>query len=333
MGFKLVKCLKSNTILTAMKVSSLAVLYATSAYAAPQAANAGDLQACCQDDSDETHQQCQAWMEETGERPNCDDGFKSVMKQCPNFCVLNPDDWSCGPYSSRGNRNKHFLPFGAQAGDFVFDATGKTYSKQNFGPITWPSDFNGQNYGYAFISGHGFVRLAQSQYSNPGDYYKYYRTLQQQQSQTNYNAMIAPYWGDFDLRKGGRMSYRIMGKSEISLLFSTYRYPKPQDNRKIKTVLVATWHKIKATTYSSGNNVQNDYEITFQVVLAQCSKGDFFISYNFGDIEQDGFMYMKADACGNGGNSWSNIGFAGKNNVWNPHSQTQIMLTKLMTLL
>jgi hypothetical protein len=261
-------------------------------------------------------------MDETGERPNCEEGFKSAMTQCPNFCVLKPNDWSCSPYASRGNRNKHLVPFGAQAGDFVFNSAGKSYSKQNFGPISWPADFNGQDYGYAFISGHGFIRLAKSSYSNPGDYYVYYRTLQQQQSQTYSYAMIAPYWGDFDLRKGGRMSYRIMEKSEIPKLFSKYGYDKPTD-RKVKTVMVATWHKIKATTYSSGNNVNNDYEITFQVVLAQCSKGDFFISYNFGDIEQDGFMYMKADACGNGGNSWANVGFVGQNNVWNhPYSAT-----------
>jgi len=307
-----------------MKVSSLAVLCASSAYAAP----ADDGPCCTGDDSQAAHESCQTWMVDNG-RPACleDEGFKSANNQCPNFCDANPFDWSCTQYASRGTRNKHLVPFGATAGDFVFNATGKYYTQQNIGPITWQSDFSGQQYDFAFISGHGFVRLSKTDgsgpadSSKPGDYFNYYRTLQQQQAYTDSYAMIAPYWGDFDLRKGGYMSYRIMDKKEIPKMFSEYGYDKPTD-RKVKTVMVVTWHKVKATKFSS-SKVESDYEITFQVVLAQCSKGDFFISYNFGDIEQDGFMYMKSDACGVGGNGWSQVGFAGANEVWShPFSNT-----------
>jgi len=306
-----------------MKVSALAVLSASAVFAKANAGVCDDLFGEAEHCEDWTESTCQQHIDEHGnEPPRCqpvadeDDGFRS-MSACPEFCEMKPDDWSCSGFVTRGQRNSHFVPYGSSAGDTVFNANGKTLSKQNFGPIPLDIDFLGKQYKYFFISGHGFIRLATTSTQKPGDYYNYYKTLEKEKNYSNNRAMISPYWGDFDLRKSGEMSYRLMQDSEIPDMWNKYGYPQ----MPVDKVLVVTWSKLKFTTYSY--NVNMDYTQTFQAIVCIMADGNVGISYNFGDIEQDSYQYTGATECGENGKHHNVVGFVGKNGIWShPYSKT-----------
>ena len=177
--------------------------------------------------------------------------------------------------------------------------------------IDFEVSFLGEDYNFAYVTGHGMIQLTKVP-KNIGDYFNFYKTMAGEAELYNSHATIAPYYGDFWLQLGGQISWRIMGTTEIRGI-QRYGYKK-EKSCEIDKALVATWDKVLFTTYETSH--KNGYLNSFQVIIATCTNGGVRVSFNYGDIEQDGYQYTGSDKCGENGNHFPLIGFAGKNGFW-----------------
>jgi hypothetical protein len=99
--------------------------------------------------------------------------------------------------------------------------------------------------------------------------------------------IIAPFWDDIDIRKGGTIYYHQDSNSTITELVQkavASEYPEAASFQP-SLVFVATWDRVEP--YISGPDARGLMN-TFQVVVA--SDGTWtFVRFSYGDIQWGGF--------------------------------------------
>ena len=107
---------------------------------------------------------------------------------------------------------------------------------------------------------------------------------------TDFNSLssppiIAPFWDDIDIRRGGTIYYRQDSNSTTTELVQqavASEYPEAASFQP-SLVFVATWDRVERFGFSNGGRVN-----TFQVVVASDGTRTF-IRFSYGDIQWGGF--------------------------------------------
>ena len=110
--------------------------------------------------------------------------------------------------------------------------------------------------------------------------------------------IIAPFWDDVDITKGGTIYYRQDSNSTITELVQraiASEFPEAASFQP-SLVFVATWDRVQQFGFSTGS-----LENTFQVVVA--SDGTWtFVRFSYGDIQWGGFHTVIGVSAGDGVN-------------------------------
>ena len=97
--------------------------------------------------------------------------------------------------------------------------------------------------------------------------------------------IIAPFWDDIDITRGGTIYYRQDSNSTITELVQqavASEYPEAASFQP-SLVFVATWDRVESFRFSNRGRVN-----TFQVVVASDGTRTF-VRFSYGDIQWGGF--------------------------------------------